>query len=136
MLRGGANPPLPTMTKVVKKDYEKFYVLNPEPYFSPEHNKKVIENSIKKYEAKQEAVVAKFREGVGERSDMVASYLKSNAVDSNKPIDKYLGKKIMAQLHGQEIIDRLKMLSNPSFSMADVAKIARTRPTAKVHASK
>ena len=121
--------------KVAKRDYEKFYALTPEPYFNPDHNKRVIENSIKKYEARRKLEMDKFREGVGERSDMVASYLKSNAVESNKPIDKYLGKTIMAQLRGEEIIDKLRMLSKPSFTMSDVAKIARERPTAKVHAT-
>jgi len=121
--------------KVAKRDYEKFYALEPEPYFNPDHNKSVIENSIKKYEARRKLEMDKFREGVGERSDMVASYLKSNAVESNKPIDKYLGKTIMAQLRGEEIIDKLRMLSKPSFTMSDVAKIARERPTAKVHAT-
>lgn len=123
-------------TNVAKSDYEQFYVLKPEPYFSPEHNKAVVENTIKKYEAKRKQVMDAFRENVGERSEMVASYLKSKAVDSNKPIDKYLGKSIMARLHGEEIIGRLKMLSKPSYTMADVAKIARERPTAKVHAKK
>jgi hypothetical protein len=122
--------------KVQKKDYEKFYVLNPEPEFSPEHNKRVIEGSIKKYEAKQKEAMDTFRQGLGERSDMVASYLKSNAVQSNKPIDKYLGKAMMARLRGEEIIDRLQMLSKPSYTMSDVAKIARERPIAKVNATK
>jgi hypothetical protein len=124
------------MTKVDKKDYKKFYVLDPEPEFSPEHNKAVIDNSIKRYELKQKQVMDKFREGVGERSDMVATYLKSNAAQSNKPIDKYLGKTWMTRLRGEEIIDRLKMLSKPSYTMSDVAKIARERPTATINATK
>jgi acyl-CoA hydrolase len=124
------------MTKVLKKDYEKFYVLDPEPEFSPEHNKRAIENSIKRYELRRKQEMDTFREGVGERSDMVATYLKSNAAQSNKPIDKFLGKTIMARLRGEQIIDRLKMLSKPSYTMSDVAKIARERPTARVHAQK
>lgn len=122
-------------TTVLKKDYEKFYVLDPEANFSPDHNKRVIENSIKRYELKRQQEMDTFRQGIGERSDMVATYLKSNAAQSNKPIDKYLGKTIMAQLRGEQIIDRLKMLSKPSYTMSDVAKIARERPTATVHAT-
>ena len=123
-------------TIVQKADYEKFYVLDPEPDFSPEHNKRVIENSIKRYDQKRKQAMDTFREGVGERSDMVASYLKSGAVDSNKPIDKYLGKTIMARLHGEEILDRLKMLSKPSYTVSDVARIAREHPTARIHGKK
>jgi hypothetical protein len=122
--------------KVSNRDYQNFYALTPEPYFSPEHNKAVIERSIKKYEAKRKAVMDTFRENIGERADMVATYLKSGAVDSSKPIDKYLGKTIMTRLHGEEIIDRLKMLSKPSYSISDIARIARERPTARVHATK
>lgn len=123
-------------TKVVRKDYEKFYALEPEPNFSPERNKRVIDGSIKKYEAKRRQEIKRFREGVGERSEMVASYLKSSAVESNKPIDKYLGKTIMARLRGEQIVDKLKMLSNPNFTISDIAKIARERPTARIHGTK
>lgn len=119
--------------KVLKKDYEKFYVLKPEPAFSPDHNKRVVEGTIKKYEAKQKAVMAKFRDGIAERSNMVASYLRTGAY---KSIDKYLGKKIMLKLHGQEIIDRLKMINKPSFTIGQVAEIARKKPTAKINAKK
>ena len=75
--------------------------------FNPEHNQKVIDRTIKKNEAVRKKKRKEFKENLGEKIEAVAFYLKSRAVDSGTPIDKYVGKRWIAKLRGEEIRDIL-----------------------------
>lgn len=79
---------------------------DPDPGFSPERNKRVIENSIKKYEKVRTAKIKAWREGVAERSDALAQYFSSPKFTST-PFGKYFGKKWMAYLRGEKILDEI-----------------------------
>jgi hypothetical protein len=118
------------MIKIQPQD-KKFYVATPDKDFSPEHNKFVIEQTIKKHEAKVAAARKERDEGIGERSHMIASYFKSRTVESGKPIDQYLGKQWMTKLNGERILNDIRMLSRPSLTIEKIAKIARTNPTVR-----
>jgi hypothetical protein len=94
--------------------------MEPDVEFSPEKNKFVIENSIRKYEAMIKARQDKFKDNLRERTDAVASYLKH--VDKGgvgeKKIEKYFSEKMFNKLRGLEIVDelrnRLNMITAPS----------------------
>ena len=82
----------------------RFIVAKGDPGFSPERNKKTIERSIQKYEAMRRRKMSEWQDQIGERAHAVASYLKSNAAESNKPIEKYISKRELAYLQGQKIV--------------------------------
>jgi hypothetical protein len=82
----------------------KFFVEKGDPGFSPEHNKRVIDKTIKNYELMRHNKLKAWKDKVGERSDVVATYLHSRAAQSDVPIDKYISKKYMAYLQGKRIM--------------------------------
>jgi hypothetical protein len=106
----------PTM-KISKRDY-KFIPMTPDVDFSPERNKRVIEGSIRKYEAMRKKKQDQFMEGIGERSEAVASFLHHVKQGRHNNVDEYFGKSTLTKLRGLEIIDdlrsRLNMITPPS----------------------
>ena len=93
------------ITENQKQDYALFYVEDGEEGFSPERNKAVIANSIKKYNAYKKKQVKKYHEELDERVHAVACFLRSKFLDSNNPniIERYFGKQYLAYLRGQKI---------------------------------
>lgn len=91
-----------------QSDQQRFFVKDPVG-FSPERNKEIVENSIKKYEAMRIKKVNDVVDHYSERADAVVSYLKS--LDRGKGaqgnLEKYFGKQALAYLRGQQIRDRL-----------------------------
>lgn len=100
------------MQKAQKRDYSKFYVAKGDPGFSPAYNEYVINKTIKENEKLVKAKKEQYGEQIRERADAVASYLKSNAINSSKPIDQYLGKRTLAYLRGEQIVQRVQRLKN------------------------
>lgn len=96
-----------------KKNLEFFkkYNVSEDPDFNEKRNQEIINRTIRKNEAKRKQMQRDFREGtkdkigLGERIDMMASYLKS---DTTKPVEKYLGKRLMAKMRADQIINQLK----------------------------
>ena len=96
----------------------KFILDVPDKGFSPQRNKAVIERSIAKYEAMRAKKMKIFQEGIGERSEAVASFLEHVKQDKHHDIDRYFGPSMLAKLRGSEIIDtlrsKLNMIQTPS----------------------
>ena len=97
-----------------KRDYALWYKETPDQGFSPEHNKAVIEESIRKARILQERRNKDYIEQVRERSDAVASFLKFVDKGGDDRIERFLGRKMLAHLRGEkikeEIIGRSKRL--------------------------
>lgn len=96
-----------------KDDLARFYVAKPDADFNPDRNKAVVEASIRKYEATVARKKKEYWNMVGERADAVATYLKSTKVGS--PVEHYFGKRELARLRGQKIIQKLKMINGKRF---------------------
>ena len=96
------------MFKLDQEDQKRYFVEEGDPGFNPDRNKKIIADTIKKTEANHRKRQKQWEEKVMERSDAVASYLCSNAVQSGKPIEKYLGKRNLAYLRGKRIVQELQ----------------------------
>lgn len=96
------------LTKAQKEDYQKFYVAKGDPGFSPDRNKATIEACIKKHERNLIRKRKDYIEQIRERSDAVASYFRSQAADSGRPIEQYLGKRNLARLRGEQILNTIK----------------------------
>ncbi len=88
---------------------KRFWPVNPDPDFSPEKNKAVIEKSIAKYEAKRAKEKNKFVDQLRERTDAVASWLTSphGAIGGN-PLERYFSRRYLAHLRGKEIVERIQ----------------------------
>jgi len=118
-----------------KRDY-KFIVEKGEPGFSPERNKQVIENSIKKYDLAVAKKRREWREQTAERVDAIMSFLKAE-VSSNNPLSHYFGRRWIAYLRGEKLLDnvyqkRLEMNTNKLYLDLQYAKKQKTGKTKKV----
>lgn len=96
------------LTQSQKQDYERFYVVKPDPGFNPDKARAVIDGTIRKYEAMRRKKSQEFVEQLRERADAVATYLKSRAADNNNPIESYLGRTNLARLQGRRILQKLR----------------------------
>lgn len=90
---------------ISKKDW-KFMKPDPDEGFSPERNKRIIEETIKKYEKIRAQKMKAWREGVAERSDALAQYFTSPKFTSTS-FGRYFGKKWMAYLRGEKALDEI-----------------------------
>lgn len=105
-----------TLSKIDQKDW-KFVPANADKGFSPEHNREVVENSIKKYEATRRKKLREHDEGVQERAKALAFYMRNKGMVISSPDDmeKYFGKSYMNYLKGnimERIQDGLKVVDN------------------------
>lgn len=90
------------------KDW-KFVGVEPDPDFNPEHNADVIERTIKEAERMRRQKKRDFSEGVAERAEAIASYIKSLEQGSSESnVTKYFGKKYKGYLAGKHAIERIK----------------------------
>lgn len=87
---------------------KKFFVEKGDPGFSPARNKAIIEGTIRKRNQEIAARRKAYQNDVAERSDAVATYLRSRAAEGYTPLEKYFGKRQLAHLRGQKIVQVLK----------------------------
>ncbi len=91
-----------------KRDAALYYVEGGEDGFDPKRNQEVIERTIQKYEKMRREKKKKYEENIRERSDAVATYIRSRVAEGSTPVEKYFGKKWMAYLRGQKILNIVK----------------------------
>ena len=96
------------VSKNQKRDHELYFVEDGDEGFSPERNKAIIDETIKKYEAKRKAQMKDFQDKLGERSEAVAMYLKHVAGGKSTPVEKYFGRRNLAYLRGEKILQKVK----------------------------
>jgi len=114
---------------IQKQDW-RFVPVDPDPDFSPEHNKRVIEETIKNSKRLSERKRRESSENVRERASAVAQYLASlkSGKTSSKVVD-YFGRKETARLRGEEIADVLRA------KIGDATK-KKIREAAEIRAAK
>jgi hypothetical protein len=99
---------LKTIKEEQQRDQALYFVEEGDPGFNPAHNKFVIENTIKKYNAARNKKAKLYNEAIRERADAVATYIKSRVAEGGTPVEKYFGKKWMSYLRGEKIMEVLK----------------------------
>lgn len=99
-----------------KLDYKNWYLDKPEQGFSPERNKEVIEQSIVKSKLLLERRQRDYIEQIRERADAVASYLKRVANGMEMNVDQYFGRRELARLRGEKIVQELQGRTRRLFS--------------------
>lgn len=92
-------------TVILKEDW-KYVKETPDPGWNPDKTKAQVADCIAKYEANIKKKNEQFKEMIGERSDAIATWIKSDK-GSNKPIEKYLGRQIMTKLAGEKILAKM-----------------------------
>ena len=91
-----------------QRDQALYFVEDGEEGFNPDHNKFVIAETIRKTQENRKKKHKEYIEAIRERSDAVATYLKSRYAEGNTPVEKYFGKKELAHLQGQKIMTRIQ----------------------------
>jgi hypothetical protein len=91
-----------------KRDQILYFVEDGEAGFSPEKNKHIIDKTINKTDQIRKLKHQQFIDQLGERTDAVATYIKSRAAEGNTPLERYFGKQMMAKLRGEKIARILK----------------------------
>jgi len=94
-----------------RKDYEKYYVKNPDGGFSPERNKAIIEQSIKDYEKERALRRKLYRDDLMERADATVSYLMKLERAGDTPAERYFGKKELSRLRAQKILQTIQKMT-------------------------
>ena len=86
----------------------KFWSKTPEPGFSVERNRMIIDNTIKKYERTRAKKMAEFTDKLRERTNAAAYYLSSrHGAQRSRSVEDYFGKTYLAHLRGQDIQNML-----------------------------
>jgi hypothetical protein len=91
-------------------DDKRFYLEIPDPNFSPERNKAVIEGTIQKYNAMRKKKAKEYTSDYAERADAVVSYLRFAEKKPGYRMDHFFEPKYIAFLRGDEI--RRKLMAN------------------------
>ena len=83
--------------------------VDPDPGFDPEHNRRVIAETIRKSERARRMKNQEFGLKIDERAEAIAKYLKDIETNgASSSILKYFGRRELARLRGEEIRDILK----------------------------
>ena len=90
------------------KDYKRYYVDNPGSGFSPERNSYIVEKTIKETDKAIRDRKKAYQDKVAERSEAVASYIKYLDKGGGFSAEKYFGRRNLAHLRGQKIIETIK----------------------------
>ena len=95
---------------IQRKDW-KFVNADPDPDFDADHNKRVIAKTIKKNEAYRRKKKRAYKEKVDERAEAISTYIQSLKQGGRESdINKYFGRREMARLRGEEIMNKLNKL--------------------------
>ena len=92
--------------KIDKSDWG-YVNVDPDPDFDPEHNRRVVDEALKKARLYRDNSLKAFREKTKERVVATAKYIDALQGDKVKSAESYFGKKYLTHLRGREIRDRI-----------------------------
>lgn len=101
-------------TTVMHED-RKFFMAKPDRDFDPEHNKKVIQKTIELAEQRERDKFKALKDGIGERAEAIAAFLKSKhtgTMDPEKAIEKYFGQRKLEYLQSKQIHSEFVKMDN------------------------
>lgn len=90
------------------KDY-RFINPNPDPDFSPEHNKAIVDETIKDAENYYKMLHAGNDEDLGNRIDILSSYGRYRFNKGTKQIQDYLGREMYEKIVGEKLMEKLRV---------------------------
>lgn len=113
--------------KISKQDYH-LVPVDADKDFSPENNRRIIEETIKKSKLLQERKRREGMDKVKERTEAMAQYLNSLNNGKTTKVTDYFDRHELARLRGEEILNTIKG------KIGDVTK-SKIKEQAKIHAS-
>ena len=94
--------------RIHKADLQ-FVPVDADKDFDPEHNRRVIEKTIRDSERIRRQKNREFGEKIAERADAAAYFLKGLAEGrTSTSAEKFFGRKQLAHIRGQEIMKKLQ----------------------------
>lgn len=96
------------LEKQKERDHAIYFVEAGDPGFSPERNKAVVAESIRRAKAMKLKRDREYRDQIGERVDAVVTYLRSRMAEGTSPLEHYFSKKELAHLRGQQILRTIR----------------------------
>lgn len=93
---------------IYSEDHHRFFVNKPDPSFNEAKARNTIAETIRKTDARRLQKRKDANEALDERSSAVASYLNNIANGSDKSVEAYFGRRELARLQGQKILQKLK----------------------------
>lgn len=110
-----ADPKLRTAGKIDPADYKYMYERpDGDPGFDPEHNRRVIAQTIRESDKLRKQKMDAYEESIRERADALASYFMNIEKGGHRSSDpaydviRYFGRKNLAQLRGESIMAKLQ----------------------------
>lgn len=94
--------------RVSSEDMKRFWKERPDPDFSEAHNEDVIARSIARAVKHREEMRKLQTEGIRERANALASFIKYQDHGGVKNAETYFGRKEMARLQGKKVIQMLQ----------------------------
>jgi hypothetical protein len=94
--------------RVSMADMKRFWKERPDPDFDPKHNEDVIKRSIARAEKHRRDMQKLQREGLAERTNALASYIKYLDRGGSKDVEGYFGKRQLAELQGKKVMTILQ----------------------------
>lgn len=90
------------------EDYQRFYVAKPDPNFSERYNQHIIDKTIADYELARKKRAKAYHQQIEERVDAAMSYIKHLERRGSSSAEKYFGRRELARLRGQKIIQEVR----------------------------
>ena len=90
------------------EDYQRFYVAKADPDFSERKNKYTIDKTIADYEQARKNKIKAYHTQIEERVDAAMAYVKHLEKGGSSPAEKFFGKRELARLRGQKIIQEVR----------------------------
>ena len=91
-----------------KKDLQ-FVPVDADPDFDPEHNRRVIEKTIRESERNRREKRREFGDTISDRAQAISYYLKGLSEGrTSTSAERYFGKRELARIRGQERVSRLR----------------------------
>ena len=97
------------MTDLIQPEDYKYVIEKPDPKFSPERNKAVIQETIKNTEKFFKEIADKIDDEGMNRIDILSSYGRYRCNRGEKNFKDYAGKKLWGQLIGEKILNRISV---------------------------
>jgi hypothetical protein len=90
------------------KDY-RYINPNPDPLFSPERNRAVVEETIRDTEKYFDVFRTAKDEDLENRVDILSSYARYRFNKGTKQIEEYVGKDLMNKLIGERLLSKIRV---------------------------
>ena len=94
--------------RVGTEDMKRFWRERPDPDFDINRHNKIVANTIKKAEARRQSVRKAQNEGLKDRANALASYIKYLDRGGRKKVEDYFGKRELGRLQAKKTMTVLQ----------------------------